>query len=133
MCRGHPIREARVITIEDDCSPGPTLDISARCRLLTPRTAIRNCSRYTAYMQCVVYISLNKADAYLYVEREADFTRVPESLQKVLGRLEKVMNLELTSGRRLASADADEVMRLLSRQGYYLQLPPAHYNEPRSL
>ncbi|MFZ5594160.1 MAG: YcgL domain-containing protein [Pseudomonadota bacterium] len=74
-------------------------------------------------MTCVIYKSLKKPDTYLYIERENDFTRVPEGLLQLLGRLEFVMNLDLTRGRKLAQADANEVRRQLDAQGYYLQMP----------
>ena len=75
-------------------------------------------------MKCVIYKSDRKQDAYLYIEREGDFTRVPEALLALLGRLEHVMALELTEGRRLAQADPSQVRELLRVQGYYLQMPP---------
>ncbi len=75
-------------------------------------------------MKCVVYKSERKQDAYLYIEREDDFTRVPEALLSLLGRLEWVMALELTAERRLAQADTQQVRQLLQQQGYYLQMPP---------
>lgn len=76
-------------------------------------------------MRCVVYRSVRKVDTYLYVEREDDFTRVPESLRLMLGNLERVMALDLAPGRRLARADVDAVRRRLEQDGYYLQMPPA--------
>lgn len=75
-------------------------------------------------MKCAIYKSLKKQDTYLYVERENDFTRIPEGLLQLLGQLEFIMNLDLTPGRKLAQADADEVRRQLAAQGYYLQMPP---------
>jgi len=60
-------------------------------------------------MKCVIYRAERKPDAYLYIEREADFSRVPEALLKLLGRLEQVMALELTAERRLAQADPQQV------------------------
>ena len=78
-------------------------------------------------MQCVVYKSSRKADTYLYVERENDFSRVPDSLLKLMGEPERVMSLELTPERALARADADEVRAQLRDLGYYLQLPPKAY------
>ncbi|MDX1251443.1 MAG: YcgL domain-containing protein [Gammaproteobacteria bacterium] len=74
-------------------------------------------------MKCAIYKSLKKPDTYLYIERENDFSRIPEGLLQLLGRLELVMNLDLTPGRKLAQADADEVRRQLDVQGYYLQMP----------
>lgn len=78
-------------------------------------------------MRCAIYKSSKKSDTYLYVEREDDFTRVPSSLRKLLGRVELVMTLELTPTRQLAHADADEVRKQLQKEGYYLQLPPKAY------
>lgn len=74
---------------------------------------------------CVIYKGKKKADTYLYVEREGDFSRVPEALLGMLGELSEVMALELTASRRLAQADVEQVMQLLVEQGYFLQLPPA--------
>jgi len=75
-------------------------------------------------MKCVIYRAERKPDAYLYIEREDDFSRVPEALLKLLGRLEQVMALELTADRRLAQADPQQVRLSLQQQGYYLQMPP---------
>jgi uncharacterized protein YcgL (UPF0745 family) len=77
-----------------------------------------------ANQRCVVYKSVRKADAYLYVVEADDFAAVPATLLELLGRLEYVMDLWLTPERKLARADADEVRDALSSQGYYLQLPP---------
>lgn len=75
-------------------------------------------------MNCVIYKGKRKADTYLYVECEDNFERVPESLLKIMGELEKVMDLTLAGDRQLANADVDEVMQLIESQGYYLQMPP---------
>lgn len=75
-------------------------------------------------MQCVIYKGNRKPDAYLYIEREGDFSRVPEALLKMLGTLEWVMALDLQPPRSLAQADPDQVRRQLEAQGYYLQMPP---------
>jgi len=74
-------------------------------------------------MQCVVYKGQKKLDHYLYVEREDDFSRVPQALLDLLGPLELVIGLELSSERHLAQADVKEVMQQLSDQGYYFQMP----------
>jgi len=75
-------------------------------------------------MQCVIYKGRKKPDGYLYIEREDDFTRVPEALLNMVGRLEYVMTLELNQQLQLARVSAGELMRRLDDQGYYLQLPP---------
>lgn len=75
-------------------------------------------------MNCVIYKSAKKADSYLYVEREGDFSRVPQALLNMLGALQWVMNLDLRPGRKLAQADARKVADSLVQNGFYLQLPP---------
>lgn len=75
-------------------------------------------------MKCVIYKGDRKQDIYLYIEREGDFSRVPEALLKMLGMLEWVMALELSPGRTLVQADPEQVRRQLKEQGYYLQMPP---------
>ena len=76
-------------------------------------------------MDCLVYKSLRKADTYLFVQHEDDFSSVPEALLQALGKLELVMHLELTPQRRLAQADATQVSNQIRARGFYLQLPPA--------
>lgn len=75
-------------------------------------------------MQCVVYKGSKKVDHYLYVEKEDDFSRVPQALLDLLGQLELVIGLDLSPERQLAQADVKDVMQQLSDQGYYFQMPP---------
>jgi len=75
-------------------------------------------------MHCVIYKGARRPDTYLFVEREDDFGRVPEALLELLGPLQRIMSLELTSERTLVQADVREVRRRLHSQGYYLQWPP---------
>lgn len=75
-------------------------------------------------LHCVIYRSAKQASHYLYVEREDEFTRVPQALLTLLGKLEYVMSLELDAQRKLAQADVVQVMQRLEDQGYYLQMPP---------
>jgi len=78
-----------------------------------------------AQQRCFIYKSLRKADAYLYVIESGDFSAVSATLREMLGRLEYVMELQLTPERTLARADVVQVIDALSTRGYYLQLPPA--------
>ena len=76
-------------------------------------------------MKCVVYKGARKPEAYLFVKRDSDISKVPSDLLEALGTLEKVMNLELSPGQTLARADPDTVRQQLRDKGFYLQLPPA--------
>lgn len=75
-------------------------------------------------MHCAIYKGHNKIDHYLYVERKDDFSRVPEALLNIMGKLELVMTLELSPDRTLALADINQVRESLREQGYYFQMPP---------
>lgn len=75
-------------------------------------------------MFCAIYRSRKRRDTYLFLAVRDDFSRVPEPLLALVGETVHVMDLELTPKRRLAQADAAEVMSRLREQGWYLQLPP---------
>ena len=74
-------------------------------------------------MQCFIYRSSKKTDTYLYLLEEEKLNELPEGLDKLLGRLEFVMELDLIKIKRLENADIDEVKSNLSDVGFYLQLP----------
>ena len=78
-------------------------------------------------MNCAIYKGSKKYDSYLYIEKEDDFSRVPEALLKMLGELEFVMALELSAERKLAQADVNAVMAKLEDEGFYLQMPKKDY------
>lgn len=75
-------------------------------------------------MQCVIYKGFRKPDCYLYVAEAVEVDSLPESLLKMLGQLELVMELDLASREALAYADINEVRNRLGGQGFYLQMPP---------
>jgi uncharacterized protein YcgL (UPF0745 family) len=62
---------------------------------------------------------------YLYVDREAGMQHVPEALLRRFGEPQEVMTLALGAERRLARANAAEVLARIESEGYYLQLPPS--------
>ena len=84
-------------------------------------------------MHCAIYKGPKKIDHYLYVEREDDFSRVPESLLGMLGKLELVMTLELSPERTLAQVDIHQVKAALKNQGYYFQMPPQTHEIPANM
>ena len=75
-------------------------------------------------MICFIYKSLKKNELYVYLNKKDDFSSIPEQLFKSLGRLEFVMELELTPQRRLARENAVKVMAALENKGFHLQMPP---------
>jgi len=75
-------------------------------------------------MFCQVYRSPRRAEMYLYVDKSEGLARVPASLLQRFGEPEAIMLVHLDGKRRLARADADEVVARIGEQGYYLQMPP---------
>ena len=79
-------------------------------------------------MKCVILRCSKKQEMYLYVPWQEDeaslLTHLPAALLTLTGRLEKVMELELNSTRKLARANAAEVATALQEKGFYLQSPP---------
>jgi len=60
---------------------------------------------------------------YLYLPEEDDMTRVPEALMNLISPVERVLEFELTPERRLAQEDANEVLKQIEEQGWFLQMP----------
>ena len=75
-------------------------------------------------MKCYIYKSSKKDQLYLYVPKKDDFEAIPPILMDTMGKPEFVMELELTAERKLARADAGEVLAGLQEKGFYLQMPP---------
>lgn len=73
---------------------------------------------------CAVFRSRRNPDTYIFVDHHEGFARVPEALLRELGGTDRAMTLALQPGRRLARAEATEVLRAIDEQGYFLQLPP---------
>lgn len=80
-----------------------------------------------------IYKGARRAETYLYVPEKNNFQRVPQDLLDALGTLELVMELELDEERRLARVDAKEIMKGVSRVGYFLQLAPIEPEGERQL
>lgn len=79
-------------------------------------------------MKCVIFRCSKKDEMYLYVPFKEDedtlLDDLPDGLQKLTGRLDKVMELELTPERKLARVMVDDVLVSLTEKGFYIQMPP---------
>ena len=75
-------------------------------------------------MQCFIYKSLKKEYLYLYIDKKDDFSKVPDALVNSFGKIEFVMDLELSPERKLAREDAGKIIESLMEQGFFVQLPP---------
>jgi Uncharacterized protein conserved in bacteria len=75
-------------------------------------------------MQCFIYKSSKKDQLYLYLPQKDEFKDVPPVLMDTMGQPEFVMELELSPERKLARANAADVLAGLKEKGFYLQMPP---------
>ncbi|HDL5699441.1 TPA: YcgL domain-containing protein [Mannheimia haemolytica] len=77
---------------------------------------------------CAIYRSNTKEGMYLYVPKRDQFEQVPETLRQLFGKPEFVMMFNLTGEKPLVRAKKEDVLQLLTEQGYYLQMPPPPEN-----
>lgn len=84
-------------------------------------------------MQCFIYKSSKKEELYLYIDKKDDFSDLPEALLQSFGRLVFVMELELTSERKLARVETQKVMASLQEKGFFIQMPPTVLPVSKSL
>lgn len=75
-------------------------------------------------MKCAVFRSNLKDFTYIYLVEGYEFDDLPDSLRKVFGEPQRVMDLDLNPARKLAYEDVNRVMANLAEHGYHLQLPP---------
>lgn len=75
-------------------------------------------------MRCRVYRCSRHDGMYIYVADDRALEQLPVDLLKRAGKLEMVMDLELSEERKLARADVERVKKDLLTQGFYLQMPP---------
>lgn len=61
---------------------------------------------------------------YLYVDKARGLAEVPEALLARFGEPREVMTMLLDEQRKLARADASEVLAEIAERGFYLQMPP---------
>ena len=72
-----------------------------------------------------VYKSPLRDEMYLYVDKARGLVDLPEALLTRFGEPQPVMTLPLSAGRKLARADAVQVLAAIEEQGFYLQMPPS--------
>lgn len=75
-------------------------------------------------INCKIYRCAKQDEMYLYIHAEKTNDDLPEELIKMVKELTHVIDLELTSERKLAREDVNVVMEKIEEEGYYLQMPP---------
>jgi len=75
-------------------------------------------------MQSYIYKSLKKDELYLYLVKKDDFSDIPAPLLNSFGKIEFVMELDITPDRKLAREDTVKVLNSLQEKGFFVQVPP---------
>jgi uncharacterized protein YcgL (UPF0745 family) len=73
---------------------------------------------------CQIFKSNRNPEMYLYVEKKVGLAEIPASLLKRFGDPEPLMIVLLDANKKLARANAVQVMQEISDNGFYLQMPP---------
>ena len=84
-------------------------------------------------MQCFIYKSNKKDELYLYLDKQDDFSSLPEAILKSIGQPEYVMQLEITPERKLARESATNVIKGIKENGFFIQIPPTVLPAPASI
>ena len=80
-------------------------------------------------MHTWIYKSSRRQNTYLYITARDDFDKVPSSLLELMGGVELVIDIDLHEKRKLAQANASDVIHQLETVGYFLQMPPADHSK----
>lgn len=75
-------------------------------------------------IRCEVFKSSKQADTYRYLPLRKDQAELPEGLLNLLGEISCFLTIELTENKKLAQANAADVMKSIDDDGCYLQMPP---------
>ena len=78
-------------------------------------------------ISCYVYRSRKNNEMYLYLPEKEQFSNVPESLMKLVGKVDFSFEFELNTERKLLRYKASDVMQALLDNGFFLQMPPDGY------
>lgn len=72
---------------------------------------------------CAIYKSSKKDEMYLYVDKKDELKRVPQALLDIFGTAVPVTTMLIGADKKLARADAKQVLESIDSRGFYLQMP----------
>lgn len=73
-------------------------------------------------MDCFIYRSNCKEGAYLYLEKENDFSQLPVEFHQLFGKPEFVMKITLNESRKLVVMESQQLKKILQEEGFFLHL-----------
>jgi len=84
-------------------------------------------------VQCYIYKSNKKQELYLYLDKQDDFSSIPEALLNSIGQPEYVMTLDITPDFKLAREKAVDILKGIEENGFFIQMPPVIHPAPTKL
>lgn len=70
------------------------------------------------------YKSPKKEELFLYVEKGQEIDALPNELLVMFGEPQWVIDFTLDANRKMPRANPEEVIKMIERKKYYLQMPP---------
>ena len=74
-------------------------------------------------INCKIYRCSKHDEMYLYTHESKTINDLPDELINLVKDLTHIMDLELTSERKLAREDITVVIKNLEEKGFHLQMP----------
>ena len=74
-------------------------------------------------MECHIYKGKRKQDHYLFLPADSSLDEIPESILQLLGEIQHVMKIDITSDTHLAQSEPAAVLETIKEKGFYIQLP----------
>ncbi|MWN05560.1 hypothetical protein GA0061081_11133 [Gilliamella bombicola] len=73
-------------------------------------------------MWCYIYRSTKKENCYLYMDKENDFSAIPEKIMSLFGTPVFTMKVLLDGKRRFVVGSSDEIEEKIKTDGFFLQM-----------
>lgn len=77
---------------------------------------------------CSIFRCSKKEGMYLYIDKKAGVESLPDNLRRQIGELELAMTLLISEDKKLARANAKDILQAIADTGFYLQMPPSLYS-----
>ncbi len=69
----------------------------------------------------------------MYIDKQDDFSSIPEAILKSIGIPSFVMELNITPERQLAREKASDIIKGIEENGFFIQMPPVIHLPPKTL
>lgn len=80
-------------------------------------------------MDCFTYRSSKRDGVYLYLADPAFFDKLPEDLKQLMGKSIFMLKFDLYPNRKIARVNAEDVIKALNEQGYFLRIDSTNIEE----